>query len=118
MCVGIPMTVQSVCDGYGLCIATLPGAPPREERVDMALLPEAGPGDQVLVFMGLARTRLEAGEAARIAAALGALAALSRPDGAQAVSDVVARGFADLCAGPPRLPPHLEAARAAGLEEA
>ncbi|GAB6968763.1 hypothetical protein JCM25156A_28010 [Komagataeibacter kakiaceti JCM 25156] len=117
MCVGIPMTIHTVSDGYGLCTATLPGAARREEQVDLALVPDAGPGDQVLVFMGLARTRLDAAEAARITAALGALAALSGPDGAVGVSDVVARGFADLCAAPPRLPPHLEAALAAGLEE-
>lgn len=118
MCVGIPMTVQSVEGTFALCAARLPdGALATPQRVDMALVPEARTGDHVLVFLGLARAQLSAQEAARIRAALESVAALSvAEEGASA--EIIARGFADLCEQPPRLPPHLEAARLAGLEEA
>lgn len=118
MCVGIPMTVQSVKGAFALCAARLPdGALTAPQQVDMALVPEARTGDDVLVFLGLARALLSADEAARIRAALESVAALSvAQDGTQAA--IIARGFADLCEQPPRLPPHLEAARLAGLKEA
>ncbi|WP_246379665.1 HypC/HybG/HupF family hydrogenase formation chaperone [Gluconacetobacter johannae] len=120
MCVGIPMTVRAVHGAMADCEADQPeGVPARREQVDIALVPDARPGDELLVFMGLARSRLGAEEARSIRAALAALAALAAPGGDAAhVQDVVARGFADLCDAPPRLPPHLEAALAAGLEEA
>lgn len=118
MCVGIPMTVQSMEGAFALCAARLPdGTLATPERIDMALVPEARPGDDVLVFMGLARAPLSAEEAARIRAALETVSALSvAEDGAHA--EIITRGFADLCDNPPRLPPHLEAARLAGLKEA
>ncbi|WP_345191591.1 HypC/HybG/HupF family hydrogenase formation chaperone [Gluconacetobacter tumulicola] len=120
MCVGIPMTVRAVRGVMAECEAEQPeGQPARREQVDITLVSDARPGDELLVFLGLARSRLDAEEASRIRAALGALAALAAPGpDAARVQDVVARGFADLCDAPPRLPPHLEAALAAGLEEA
>ncbi|MBB2168015.1 HypC/HybG/HupF family hydrogenase formation chaperone [Gluconacetobacter aggeris] len=120
MCVGIPMTVRAVRGVMAECEAERSeGQPACRELVDITLVPDARPGDELLVFLGLARSRLDAEEASRIRAALGALAALAGPGpDAARVQDVVARGFADLCDAPPRLPPHLEAALAAGLEEA
>ncbi|TDP46295.1 hydrogenase expression/formation protein HypC [Zavarzinia compransoris] len=89
----------------------LGGAGP--EAVDLTLVPEARPGDWVLVFLGVARRRLEAAEAGRIAAALSGLAAAM--DGRDADIDAL---FPDLAGRTPSLPPHLEAARAAGLKKA
>ncbi|MFT8887095.1 MAG: HypC/HybG/HupF family hydrogenase formation chaperone, partial [Acetobacter papayae] len=104
MCVGIPMTVQSVEGTFALCAARLPdGALATPQRVDMALVPEARTGDDVLVFLGLARAQLSAQEAARIRAALESVAALSvAEEGASA--EIIARGFADLCEPAPRRP--------------
>ncbi|WP_042694321.1 HypC/HybG/HupF family hydrogenase formation chaperone [Azospirillum sp. B506] len=79
--------------------------------IDLSLVPDAGPGDWVLGFLGAARRLLEPEEAAQILDALAAMAAAldgERLDGA----------FADLTDREPTLPPHLEAARAAGLTEA
>jgi hydrogenase expression/formation protein HypC len=82
--------------------------------VDLVLVPEARPGDHVLVFLGTARRLLSADEAAQIARALAGLAAVFQGGGA---TDLDA-AFADLAGRAPALPPHLEAARAAGLKEA
>lgn len=115
MCVGLPMTVRENQGGFALC------APYGEEDgagtpVDLALVPEARKGDHLLVFLGLARAVLTPVEAARIRDALNAVAQLAT--GAADGNAIVASGFADLFSTPPSLPPHLEAARAAGLEQA
>ncbi|MBP2301070.1 HypC/HybG/HupF family hydrogenase formation chaperone [Azospirillum picis] len=103
MCIGIPLRLAAV---DGLTGRTEDGA-----VVDLSLIPDLRPGDWILGFLGTARRRLDPDEAAGIRAALTALAAAmdgERDDGA----------FADLTGREPTLPPHLEAARAAGLTEA
>lgn len=120
MCVGIPMVVRGMEGAFALC-TPLEGAPLERgiaERVDMALVPEAEPGDFVLVFLGLARSVLSEAEARRIAGALGAVAALSEAPPEEEAQSVIRRAFADLLDRPPSLPPHLEAARLAGREDA
>lgn len=112
MCVGIPMRVERV-DG----LAALCSADGRAETVDLALVPDAKAGDEILVFLGLARRRLDREEAARIRAALGSLAALTQGSAMEAES-AIQHGFADLIEREPSLPPHLAAAFAAGLKEA
>lgn len=104
MCIAVPLRLDSIDGVHGLAA----GAP-----VDLSLVPEACPGDWVLVFLGVARRRLEPAEAAMIAAALDGVAAAMRGDAA-AIDDL----FPDLAGREPALPPHLEAARAAGLKEA
>lgn len=84
-----------------------------EGPIDLSLTPEATAGDWVLVFLGAARQRIDAEEAARIADALAGLKAVMA--GSAADLDLL---FADLAEREPSLPPHLEAARAAGLREA
>jgi hydrogenase expression/formation protein HypC len=102
MCLGVPMQLRAVDGIVGR--AEDRGA---EALVDLSLVPDAAPGDWVLVFLGAARSRLEAGEAAKIAAALAGLASLM-------AGGALGDAFADLDARPPTLPPHLQAALDAG----
>lgn len=106
MCVGIPMRVVSV-DGY-TAIAEAEG---RRETLDLALVGPVPPGTMVLAFLGAARAVLDETEAEQITRALAGLAA------AMAGEDL-GDAFADLEAEGPCLPPHLEAARRAGLSQA
>ncbi|CBS89910.1 HypC/HybG/HupF family hydrogenase formation chaperone [Azospirillum lipoferum] len=103
MCIGIPLRLTAV-DG-------IVGRAEDGSAVDLSLVPEAGPGDWVLGFLGAARRLLEPEEAAQILDALAAMAAAL--DG-----EALDSAFADLTGREPTLPPHLEAARAAGLTEA
>ncbi|WP_434623167.1 HypC/HybG/HupF family hydrogenase formation chaperone [Azospirillum sp. B2RO_4] len=103
MCIGIPLRLTTV-DGIA-------GRTEDGSLIDLSLVPEAGPGDWVLGFLGAARRLLEPDEAAQILDALAAMAAAL--DGERLDS-----AFADLTHREPTLPPHLEAARAAGLTEA
>ncbi|MGB0497978.1 MAG: HypC/HybG/HupF family hydrogenase formation chaperone [Rubricella sp.] len=106
MCVGEPMQViestghWAICEGAG-----------RRERVDLALVGEQRPGAWLLVFLGAARETLEPERAFAIRDALDGLRRL------MAGGDL-GEAFADLEAEGPRLPPHLEAARKAGLSRA
>lgn len=77
-------------------------------EVDLALLPEARPGDHVLVFLGAGRRLLDAEEAEQIAQALAAVEAVMRGDATS-----IDAAFADLTAREPTLPPHLAAEFAA-----
>lgn len=104
MCIATPMRLDHV-DG----IRGLAGA----ETIDLSLAPEAAAGDWVLVFLGVARRVLDEAEAARILDALDGLAAVMQGRGAD-----LDHLFADLAGREPTLPPHLEAARAAGRKEA
>lgn len=104
MCIATPMRLDHVDGIHGLAGG---------ETVDLSLAPQAVAGDWVLVFLGVARRVLEAAEAARILAALEGLAAVMRGGGAD-----LDHLFADLAGREPALPPHLEAARAAGRKEA
>jgi hydrogenase expression/formation protein HypC len=108
MCIGIPMRIASI-DGVAALFAE--SDDDGETIIDLSLVPDCQPGDWVLTFLGSARRRLETGEAILIRNALGAVAAAMRGER----SDLA---FADLTGAEPSLPPHLEAARAAGLSEA
>ncbi|SMF47210.1 hydrogenase expression/formation protein HypC [Azospirillum oryzae] len=103
MCIGIPLRLTGV-DGVA-------GRTEDGSLIDLSLVPDAGPGDWVLGFLGAARRLLDPEEAAQILDALAAMAAAL--DGERLDS-----AFADLTDREPTLPPHLEAARAAGLTEA
>lgn len=102
MCLGIPLRLIRI-DG----IAGHAEGPDGAALVDLSLLPEARPGDWVLGFLGTAREILTADQAAKITAALEGLAALM-------VGGDLGPAFADLEAREPALPPHLQAAHAAG----
>ncbi|NBZ88269.1 HypC/HybG/HupF family hydrogenase formation chaperone [Stagnihabitans tardus] len=102
MCLGIPHRLASVQGILGL---TETG-----EAIDLTLTPEALPGDWLLTFLGTSREVITEAQAALIADAL------------QGLADIMAGGtgaaaFADLDR-PPELPPHLQAALAAGQETA
>jgi hydrogenase expression/formation protein HypC len=101
MCLGIPMQVVAV-EGVAATCRGRQGV----QRIDVALLPPVAPGDWLLTFLGAARSRLEADEAARIDRALDALEAI---EGGQQVD--VASYFADLVAREPELPAHLRGPR-------
>lgn len=98
MCLGIPQRLASVQGILGL---TETG-----QRIDLSLTPEAIPGDHILTFLGTAREVISAAHAALIADALQGLAEVM-----EGASETTA--FADLDR-PPQLPPHLQAALAAG----
>lgn len=106
MCIGIPMRIVSV-DGY-TAIAEAEG---RREELDIALVGPVEPGTMILAFLGAARAVLDEREAEQITRALSGLAAAM-------AGDDPGDAFADLEAEGPRLPPHLEAARRAGLSQA
>ena len=102
MCVGIPMRLIAV-DG----IAGRAMTAGEESLVDLSLVPEAAPGDWLLVFLGTAHEILTAEAAALISAALDGLRSVMAGGDAGAA-------FADLEAREPSLPPHLQAALDAG----
>ncbi len=106
MCIGVPMRILTV-DGVAGTAGDWAGNP---VAIDLSLLPDARPGDWVLSFLGTARRRIEPDEAARIRDALAAMAAAMTGERDE-------DAFADLTSRPPTLPPHLEAARAAGRSE-
>jgi len=102
MCIGVPLRIRAV---DGTAAIGEDGS-----LVDLSLLPEAEPGDWVLTFLGAARRRLDPEEAAQLCDALSAMAAALR-------GEQDGDAFADLTGRAPTLPPHLEAARAAGRSE-
>ncbi|WP_029011323.1 HypC/HybG/HupF family hydrogenase formation chaperone [Azospirillum halopraeferens] len=101
MCIGIPLRLTAVDGVVGRC--------EDGSAIDLSLLPEARPGDWVLGFLGTARRALDAAEAHLIREALDAVAAAMRGEPCHLTGPA---------AGGPTLPPHLEAARAAGRTEA
>lgn len=103
MCVGIPMQLNAIDGIAGHAIDK--GVP---QLLDLSLLPEARVGDWVLGFLGTAREILPEAEAHLILKALDGLSAIMAGGDAGAA-------FADLDARTPQLPPHLQAARDAGL---
>ncbi|MFG1428081.1 HypC/HybG/HupF family hydrogenase formation chaperone [Roseixanthobacter glucoisosaccharinicivorans] len=109
MCVGIPMRILERSGDFARCESEA-----GLERVDLSLVPQAGVGDHVLVFLGAARRVLDGREARLIADALAALSAVITGSGPAALLDAA---FADLDREP-QLPPHLAAALAAGRKEA
>lgn len=102
MCVGVPMRIIKT-DG----IAAEATDDVRTELVDLSLTGPLEPGTWVLTHLGCAREVISADEAALIGNAL---------DGLRAVMEGRDMGaaFADLDARAPQLPPHLQAAWAAG----
>ncbi|MCU0757627.1 MAG: HypC/HybG/HupF family hydrogenase formation chaperone [Steroidobacteraceae bacterium] len=108
MCLGIPMQVLQALEGRAECAG-------RHGRgwIDTTLLGEVRAGEWLLTWLGAARGRLEAGEAARIELALDALAAAQSGQGAFDV----ARFFPDLVDREPELPEHLRPVAAAARQE-
>lgn len=106
MCLGIPMRVVSV---EGLAARCVAGG--RDETVDLALTGPVEPGTWLLVFLGAAREVLDEATADQITRALAGLEAVM-------AGGSPGDAFADLEAREPTLPPHLEAARAAGRRTA
>ncbi len=106
MCVGIPLRITA-CDG--LSATATDGT--RTETLDLSLTGEQPVGTWVLSFLGTAREVISEGDAQLIA---DALAGLERVMAGGELGDA----FADIDARTPQLPPHLAAARAAGLSEA
>ena len=97
MCLGIPMQVLSVAGHAARCSGRN-----GQETIDVALLAPVVPGEWLLTWLGAARARLGAEEAARIDRALDALAAVERGEPVD-VRDY----FADLIERGPELPVHL-----------
>lgn len=104
MCIGQPLLIL---EKNGIAARAANGD--LEELIDLSLTPEAAPGDWVLSFLGAAREVISADEAAKISAALDGLRAVLQGQGP-------GTAFADLETEGPKLPPHLEAARAAGRD--
>ncbi|AUC54511.1 hydrogenase [Sagittula sp. P11] len=102
MCVGVPMEILSV-DGISAMASGAEGI----EVIDLSLTPDATVGCHVLTFLGAAREIITADEAAKIASALAGLRSLMN-------GGALGDAFADLEDTGPRLPPHLQAALAAG----
>jgi hydrogenase expression/formation protein HypC len=105
MCVGAPVRLIHV---EGIVGHVLTGGIP--EMVDLSLVPDAKAGDWVLNFLGTAQAILPEDEALKISAALGALKSLM-------AGGEIGDAFTDLEARTPELPPHLQAARDAGLNQ-
>ncbi|NDV97721.1 HypC/HybG/HupF family hydrogenase formation chaperone [Salipiger sp. PrR002] len=106
MCVGIPMQILSV-EGIAARATGAEG----EALIDLSLTGPLTPGTWVLTHLGCAREVISPEEAALIAEALAGLRSLMAGGSAEGA-------FADLENRSPALPPHLEAARAAGLSKA
>jgi hydrogenase expression/formation protein HypC len=79
-------------------------------EIDLSLVGDVAPGQWVLTFLGTARAVIGAEEAAQITAALDGLRSL------MAGGDL-GDAFADLESRAPQLPPHLQAAQAAGRSQ-
>jgi hydrogenase expression/formation protein HypC len=98
MCLGIPMqVVEPQGEGAAWCVG-------RDGRalIDLALVGAQPPGTWLLTFAGAAREVMTAESAAKVDAALDALAAVLAGDGA-----AIDAAFADLLAREPQLPEHL-----------
>lgn len=77
MCIGLPMQVLAAGDGLARCLGRS-----GEQEVRTALVGEVVPGDWLLVFLGSAIERLDAGRAAEIEATLALLDAALAGEGA------------------------------------
>ncbi|MEM1129134.1 MAG: HypC/HybG/HupF family hydrogenase formation chaperone [Pseudomonadota bacterium] len=102
MCVGLPLRITAI---EGIAASAESGD--HVEMIDLSLTPEAVVGDWVLTFLGAAREVITADEAQKISAALDGLRAVMAGEG-------LGDAFADLETTGPQLPPHLQAALAAG----
>jgi hydrogenase expression/formation protein HypC len=97
MCLGIPMQVVAA-DGNAATCSGRSGT----QCIDVSLLGPVVPGEWLLTFLGAARGRLDADEAAQIGRALDALESIERGEPLD-----VAAFFADLVERGPQLPEHL-----------
>jgi hydrogenase expression/formation protein HypC len=97
MCLGIPMQIVAVTGQVATCRGRF-----GTQQIDVMLVEPVAPGDWLLTWLGAARGRLDAAEAARIDSALDALDAIERGDGID-----VAAFFPDLVDREPQLPEHL-----------
>ncbi|HUO80588.1 MAG TPA: HypC/HybG/HupF family hydrogenase formation chaperone [Steroidobacteraceae bacterium] len=97
MCLGVPMQVISAAGNDATCRGR--GG---TRHVDVALVAPVRPGEWLLTFLGAARGRLDADEAARVDRALDALESIERGERID-----VAAFFADLVDREPELPEHL-----------
>lgn len=102
MCVGLPLQITAI-DG----IAAHASNGGHEELIDLSLTPDAQVGDWSLTFLGASREIISESEAKKISAALEGLRAVMSGGGA-------GDAFADIENREPQLPPHLQAAFAAG----
>ena len=103
MCIGIPMQIIGV---DGLRAIAMDG--PAHHTIDLALVGAQEVGTWVLTFLGSAREVLPEDEALKIQSAVAALKSVM---GGVAIED---DPFADIEDRGPQLPPHLQAALAAG----
>jgi len=110
MCIGTPMVLVSRDGDHGVGRPVGAGPDAALATIDLSLVPDARPGDPLLVFLGAARSRLSVEEAGKIALAHRAVAAAM-------AGEATDFAFADLIDREPALPPHLEAARIAGRAE-
>lgn len=102
MCVGVPLQILAIDGIKGEVLEEgVLGA------IDLSLTPDARVGDWVLGFLGASREILTPEQAAQITAALDGLRSLM-------AGGELGGAFADLEARGPQLPPHLQAAQAAG----
>ena len=81
MCLGVPGKITGLLDGGLLRMGTVDFEGVSQE-VCLAYVPEAGPGDYVLVHAGFALAQLDEDEAAETLATLHRNAELQRLDGA------------------------------------
>lgn len=99
MCVGIPMEVLEVRGNVATCRGRQ-----GTTTVDATLVAPLAAGEWVMTFLGAARAKLDAAEAARIDRALDALDAIQRGERTD-----FAAFFPDLIDREPQLPEHLRA---------
>lgn len=83
MCLAVPARIESIRGLTALC--RMGGAAGVTRRVDLALVPEAGPGDWLIVHVGFALRRIDEAEARETLGLLERLAGL--PEGALSGSD-------------------------------
>ncbi len=79
MCIGIPMQVSAVEPGHAVCEGR-----GERRRVNTALVGTVDAGDWLLVFLGDARERIDAGRAAEVNAALDLVLGALQGEGADA----------------------------------
>ena len=79
MCLAVPGRINAV-EGEGAGRIGLVEFGPQIRRVSLAMVPEAGAGDWLIVHAGVAVRRIDSGEAQAIAADLARLAVLDGRD--------------------------------------
>lgn len=107
MCIGVPMRVVEVSQGWAFCEAD-----GQCQEIDMALVGDQAVGTWVLTFLGAAREVLTAEQAEQISDALSALTLAMNGGSTDAIDSL----FPDLANREPELPAFLRegAAQSAG----